>query len=463
MNHSTRFNQGCELIFGGDGVTREEIRHMKILLSRFPSTDLIAELPLEVVVLVALYLPPADFARCLCVSKAWRERLLSDAARAAYAKRRWPALVNGVVNRCNFLGTLERIGWAANPGNPGNLAARTDHIPWASITDHLGTKEYSCDPIFYDDPDNLPDAYKRYDGTNRDNEDTVLHGFGKVAWRLCGCIVVIDDLPSKTRKVVTPPSGMMHGVLKLQALGSRLLIGAIDRLLIVWDHVINRAYEKMLPCRALQYATQGDRVAAVLYGGDVVIWSPGHAAFQLNKPLLTLEPGFSHARAAKWEAYLKVFFDHRNDKALFLASGYCVHIGVNNVACIKVYEFSAAGPGASWSYHGEYADWCDEPRIVMFEYECDRSAIFFGVQYSSGETDHLGVFDKLERRFVDPEPYEEPTDLKKEYVLLHRVTDFYKSICRNVDASDLDFRLKFSEPDYYTVERGMHAAPTLNS
>ncbi|TGJ82180.1 hypothetical protein E0Z10_g6583 [Xylaria hypoxylon] len=463
MSYSTRFTRVHELIFGSDGLTQEEIRHLKILLSSV-GTDLIGELPLEITVLVALYLPLEDFARCLRVSKVWRERLLSNPVMAAYAGHRWPALVNGAVNRCDFQGTLSKLGSVTKFNyhirDPFDVLDY-EFIEWAA------TAEHQFDLIF---PDNPPDAYTQYEPSVNDDHSDAIFGFGKAAQRLCGCVVVVDDLRSRTRKVFTPPSGTMHGVLKLQEIGSRLLIGAIDRLLIAWDHVNNQAYEKLLPCRSLHYATQDNRVAVVLYGGDIVIWTPGNAALHINKPLLTLEPSLDHSKSTTWEACLNVFFDRRNDKTFFLASGYFFNVGSRRMVRVTVHEFSVACHIASWSYDEEdlwedrYNEHVPEPRIVMLEYEFDYSSIFFGRRHEYENIWPFAKFDKLERRFVIYETdlldshYSERSFINEDCAFIAVITSFFDKFERRTHGMikkgiDLDFLVDFIYNNCYRAVR----------
>ncbi|KAI0911385.1 hypothetical protein F4823DRAFT_310092 [Ustulina deusta] len=454
MSHSSRFAQLRQVIFGHDGPTREEVRYLKILLSD-TQTDLIGDLPLELVVLVALELRLSDFARCLCVSKIWRKRFLSSPVISAYAKHRWPALIGGVVNRCNFLGTLSKLGWA-NYSLRHPVKHNPEFVPWD------GTAHYQLDPIFHNQSDNLPDAYTRYRTDPAARSFAAIYASGKVAWHPCGCVVVIDDLTLKMRKVFTPPSGVMHGLgLKLQALGSRLVIGSIDRLLIAWDHINNQAYEKSLPCRILRCTTQDDRVAIVLYGGGVAIWTPGHAVLQLDISPLTLEPSIGPSEAKTWEACLDVLFDPRDSKILYLVSGFCNHIDSSNMVRVTVHEFSVAGHAvASWSseYYDhaiEYGDIEDaaEPRIVVTEYAFERNCIFFWRRTKRVRNTLVASFDKLERKFLRDADYLFPPALQS----------FNRYYPQTHGGVDLDFGVDFFSTGYEVVRSMLLGKPSPDS
>ncbi|KAI0442838.1 hypothetical protein F4803DRAFT_345121 [Xylaria telfairii] len=404
MSRSPRFSELRQLLFEGDGLTLEEARYLKFLLSDV-RTDLIGELPLEIVTLIALELQLDEFARCLRVSKAWRRRFLSDSVTQAYGRFRWPAMIDGAMNRPAFLETLLKLIWVSyNYRKPTNGVL----VPWDSKA------QFTLDPVFHNEPSSLPNIYRLYP-SQLFVPDTIrgicsLYACGKVAWCLDECVIVVDDLRSKMRKVLTPPSGAMHGFpLILRSLGSRLLIASIDRLLIIWDHVDNQAYEKSLPSRICQCHTNNNRVAIVLRGGDVVIWSPGHAATQLDTSSLNV----GLPQAGIRPAYSCAFFDPSNSKTLYLASGYFFHNGSTSMIRYIVHEFSEAIHIASWSsdclaptMHVEdssqsyLTESMDELSIAIAEYELDHSCIVFGWQLG-GRCDICAVvFDRIKRKFI---------------------------------------------------------------
>ncbi|KAI0970907.1 hypothetical protein F4678DRAFT_435052 [Xylaria arbuscula] len=393
MSSSTRFAQLRQLVLD-QSLTPEEIRYLKFLL---PDThpDPIIGLPVEIVVLVVLQLQLDEFACCLRVSKGWRERFLSHAVMAAYAKRRWPALIKGTVNQSNFLSTLRKLGWADYTCN--SQPPEPERVRWDK------SAHYQLDPIFHDQSTNVPGAYRQYSSPGDAGRDPhSLYSSGKLAWHLCSCVVVLDSLVSKTRKVLTPPSGTMYGsALQLQALGSRLAIASIDRLLIAWDHVNNEAYEKSLPSRILRCRTQDDRVAILLHGGDVLIWILGHSLLQLD---VSLDSGRLIS-----EARLDTFFDARDSNILYLASAILDDMDGQYIIRVTVQEFSVKGhPLASWSHehlspwqYKSFYHWSDPiavaQRVSMVEYEFDHSYIFI----SGGWSLFVTVFDKIERTFHD--------------------------------------------------------------
>ncbi|KAI0457159.1 hypothetical protein F5B21DRAFT_464596 [Xylaria acuta] len=464
MSHSPRFAEFRQLLFGGDGLTPEEARYLKLLLSDI-HTDLIGELPLEIVTLVALELQLDDFVCCLRVSKLWRQRFLSDSVTSAYARHRWPAMIDGVVNRSRFLETLLELTCVLYNYRK---SVATEHVLFDSRA------HYTLDPVFHNQSDNLPNVYMRYFTDARSQSGcSAFYTSGKVASHLCGCVIVIDDLRSKTRKIFTPPSGAMHGsALKLQSLGSRLVIGTIDRLLIAWDHVNNQAYEKSLPCRMLRCATQNNRVAIVLYGGEVVIWTLSHAVIQVDTSRLILGLGINPSEAKTWEACLNVFFDPRNSKKLYLASGYLFRVGSKSMIRVTVHEFLEAVHVASWS--SDYQDptvyrdgvqsspdeHTPEPRIVTSEYEADHSCILFSRRFFMKADVRLTAFDKIKRKFVDI------VDCQQNYLCYEAVEDRYQRPRDEVrhgstaERTDLDFKVVFTRQGYEVTRLKMPSTYT---
>ncbi|KAI1427513.1 hypothetical protein F5Y12DRAFT_736992 [Xylaria sp. FL1777] len=453
-SHGPRFAQLRQLIYGHDRLSREEIRYLKHLISN--STDLIGELPLEIVVLVALELEAEEFLNCLHVSKVWRERFLSDPIRAAYAKSHWPALIDVAVNRSSFLRALSKIArqQCVNGPRPYKFVAwdkKAHSVELSSRCDRI-----QLDPIFHNLSSNVPDAYTQYDMDEMDGMDepyrkipTALYSSGKVAWHLCSCVIVIDDLTLKTRKILTPPSGIMYGsLLKLQALGSRLVVGSIDRLLIAWDHVNNQAYEKLLPSRILRCTTQDDRVAIILHGGDIVIWTLGREVLQLDISPLALEAPLDSPQAETWATSLYVFFDARDRNILYLVSGFYFR-GVNSTDMVRVtvHEFTVTGHVASWSseFRDRTAQWaCEvEPCIVISEYEAERSCIIFRRHGMPCPDMYLITFDKLKRKFVEQGPQSSgPHSLRRRLGLMVK------------GGVDVDFLVSFGFQGYEVIDWG---------
>ncbi|KAI0508298.1 hypothetical protein F5B22DRAFT_425358 [Xylaria bambusicola] len=402
MKHNPRYAFIRQFVSGHGALTREEIRYLRLLLPSY-HPDFVVELPLEIVILIALQLTRRDFARCLSVSKAWRERFLSDPVMAAYTIRRWPAFIDGAMNQTRFLQILSRLDhkliWASIMGN---IAPETELVTWDV------TAGYQLDSRFHHPLDNPPTPYTQFRMGEDHQALTALYCSGKVACHLCGCIVVIDDLKSKTRKVLAPPSGIIHGLsMKLQALGSKLVVASMDRTIIAWDHVENKAYEKSLPCQSLKCATCDDRVAIILYGGNVVLWTPGHAIVQLDVSPVIHEPSIPLSKVKPRETLQGVFFNVHDKRTLYLASASVFGDELNARLHVTVQEFSSASHIGTYS--SELADYegpgaWNQPTLELLEYEFDLSFIIFGGRCMTRGPFVYTLFDKIERKFTTFDP-----------------------------------------------------------
>ncbi|KAI0205671.1 hypothetical protein F4808DRAFT_409844 [Astrocystis sublimbata] len=439
MSHGPRFSEIRNLVSGCDGLTLEESRYLKFLLVDF-HTDLIAELPLEIVTMIALDLRPKDFAHCLKVSKTWRERFLSAAVMLAYARQRWPAMITSSVTRPDFLYSLFRLGFVYS-----NYHLRLD----------FSNSDYPLDPVFINRFGQPPAFYKYIPwGRGFTTYSMGLYAYGKVALHPYTGIITVDDLRVKTRKVMAAPSAPTGSLppweLRLLSLGSKLVIASQNKQLVAWDHVENEVYEKPLHCRVHRVATHDMTVAAVLCGGDVVLWTPGHAAIQLDMSRLTKELGLDSSQAKDWEWNRHVFFDHRNSKTLYLASSYDVYADDNSsngaiAVRATVHKFSEGIYISSWNFDHEYfkssrpSD-CKSRNILISEYELEFSCIFFSQSTPSNPPEHFVAFDKIQQKFFSV------TDLQQSNAFARAFA--WSGRNETKQTLDLDFQVSFFGCDY---------------
>jgi hypothetical protein len=211
-------------------LTRDEARYLRLLLSNM-RTDLIGELPVELVSMIALHLGIRDFARCLCVCTAWKEIFLSEAVLMPFARHRWPALITNTTTAADARGFLSKLGYAIHSHG---WWTRCDPYPGlAPFVRWDRDADIELDRTVHSDTDDVPLAYSELViNQNSRMFPEARYAFGKVAYHPCGYLVVVDHIQSMTRKVFEVPDGMVHGpALELQALGSRLVVATIDRLL----------------------------------------------------------------------------------------------------------------------------------------------------------------------------------------------------------------------------------------
>ncbi|GAP85585.1 putative cyclin-like F-box [Rosellinia necatrix] len=456
MSDNARLAELRRFIFIESGRTLEEFRYVKVLLSNI-HTDLIGDLPLELVVSIAVELEPEEFASCLYVSKAWRRRFLSDPVITAYARDFWPAIIDGPVDRATFLTILAKDVWAFYT-HPPMMLPRPDQVTWDN------TAGYRFDPAFHNPTDEIIQIYNEFSGPLIVNgASSPLYSSGKVAWRPLSWIVAVDDLREQTRKLFTPPSGLTHGnELVLRALGSKLVVGTINRLLIAWDHTDNRASEKLLLCPSVECTTDDDRVAVILQSGDVVIWTPGYAALQLDLNALPVTPKefIGTDRAAAWKPRQRVFLGPRDRNTLFLASSHPFCTGSIYRILLAVHEFSGRNYVTSsylttHAHHVFFEDRRDRrdednPVILATSYESDHSCIFFGHPHDEdvGTATPFGVFDKIKGKFITPD--------KRKWRYWDKQTRL-KYICKSTKwgGADLDFEVSFRSNGYEVVRSGL--------
>ncbi|KAI8623556.1 hypothetical protein F5Y19DRAFT_458271 [Xylariaceae sp. FL1651] len=411
MTRDAQFAQLREVV-SGDLTTRAEVRYLKILLSRF-NTDLIGELPTEIVTLIALCLEPRHIALCLRVSRTWRYKFLSDAVTTTYAKYCWPNLIVSPITQYIFLANLSRVGWAFrnfDESQAEGCVGPIERVRWD------GDTHFKLDPEYHGHANEIPDIHTLvYGATNNTIKPTAIYSHGKVAWHGHHHFIVVDNLRAKTRKIFAAPSGIMPGIfLRLEALGSKLVIGTVERLLIAWDHINNQVLEKKLPCTALRCSTQDDKVGVVLYNGNIVVWTWGGIMTEIHTSPLVLGLSLQPPEARMWADCLNVVFDPRNSETIYLASGYLSHRQSHRKVKLAVYQFISANYVDSWGF--EFLDPVHgipthkQLPIYILDYEAERGCIAFCRLWngwlSAGPYFKCFVFfDKHKREFVSDSSY----------------------------------------------------------
>jgi hypothetical protein len=194
---------------------------LKILVSASTKkTDIVAELPVEIVNHIIKFLGITDFASCLVVSKPWREKLLSHHVVQDLARIHFPSLQcsndSDHVSRKSLLEALAKTDRRLS----NNFQAVMARPFYLEMEEFFTTEDRYRMPNFDLGQENRPG-------------DEALYDCGRIAWRPReGTSLVVDCLRTQTRKIFFVPSGAMAGRrVRLQALGDRLLVGTIDRLL----------------------------------------------------------------------------------------------------------------------------------------------------------------------------------------------------------------------------------------
>ncbi|KAI2632274.1 hypothetical protein GGR54DRAFT_27297 [Hypoxylon sp. NC1633] len=316
-----------------------ECRYMKILLPRDLTINIIGGLPIELVRQIAELLSLRDFFVCLTVSRRWRDKLLStpvigDMLRK-FAPSSWQLLGDNRISLDESLQALSKRGRARWGHKYSNLEKP---FSWEDES------YFKLDPTYHD----IAAGYAKFgrDGGPQDEDDdlidpmymTPIYSNGKIAWLAQRHFVVVDNLWTQTRKVYTVSRGPLLGpVLRILALGDRLLVGCLDRILVAWDHITNIYQEKKLPGFIKHAETEGSRVAIILFSGDVFLWDFGGTLTTLPTAPLMNYHGFDKDTLKCWISNLRVIFHPVCTRTLFLASAYNSEKG--NVFKQVVYEF----------------------------------------------------------------------------------------------------------------------------
>ncbi|KAI0130773.1 hypothetical protein F4814DRAFT_142587 [Daldinia grandis] len=432
------------LLLSDGSLTNQECRYMKILLSTI-NVDAIKEFPVEIVAQIAQHLDLHEFVRCLAVSKYWRGKFLSLAIISDTIRRYCPSLEfsrnSEGVNKClNTLHRMGRLRWQS-----GQAYLRKEFF-WEHES------YFKLDPIYHSNHDTTSAVYSQFghypDDPKPDGQayQSALYSRGKIAWRSKPRIVVVDNLWLRTRKIFTMPTGALVGVsLQIIALGNRLVVGTMSRILVAWDHTTNEFLEKKLPGPVRYATTEGLRVAVVLFSGDAFLWEFGGRVSMIATAPLKQHQRLYGESLRSWESNLRIFF-HPTCKSTLLLASACTQSGSKHPEAILrrvVYEFKDMNHTKTFEFefparvhnHANHIDSkVDIQKVLPYRRDiigfCERhyrplSNFAMPYQYEA-----FIEFDIYERRFIART--EETFDLK-EFGWRAPLED-----------ADLDFEIRFS-------------------
>ncbi|KAI1364519.1 hypothetical protein F5Y08DRAFT_353564 [Xylaria arbuscula] len=228
---------------------------------------------------------------------------------------------------------------------------------------------------------------------------------GKVAWHQPGSgYIIVDNLRLRTRKVLSLPTETettSESPLRLLALGSRLVVASVGRVIIAWDHIDNQTHQQLqlLPSEPFKCATHKNNVAINFQGGAVIIWSPGQPAVHILSQ--TPHPRVFSMNPLVGKSYQGVFFNTHEEKTFYVISVDFVGKDDDLMVHITADEYSGTSYKATYKFerpapHNLVTPINDRNMegLGVFEYDFD----FCQVRFCSAE--HNIVFDKLERQFA---------------------------------------------------------------
>ncbi|OTA91744.1 hypothetical protein M434DRAFT_32496 [Hypoxylon sp. CO27-5] len=347
-------------------LTSEERRYMKILLSQNP-TNTVCDFPIELVRQIAELLDLHHFAACLAVSRRWRDKFLSAPVIDAILDKfcSWPKQVASPIqiDSDERLRALHQIG-----------RARWQCFQSSLEKDFCWTHEsyFKLDPDYHGNHEDTSSIYARFSHHDHDAELFMVHFWnriycgGKIAWLVKPHVVVVDNLWSRTRKILDMPNGPLIGPrLHLLAFGNRLVVCTIDRLLVVWDHVTNTRLEKKLPGSIKHASTEGARVALILFTDDVLLWDfGGKLSTLMTAPLMTDNEFFKLGIPE-----LQTIFHTGCSRTLFLASCYPYCVNSKVVFKHRIHEFKDSNHVGTFEF--EFTP-SHEERITAPTFEIQR-------------------------------------------------------------------------------------------
>lgn len=331
VDHKARLLQ-LRRVVTDPSLTSEERRYMKILLSQ-PLTDIVCDLPIELIRQIAELLDLHHFAACLAVSRRWRDKFLSapviDAILDKFCSSLGRVASPIQINSDERLRALHKIGRARRKCFQSSLKKE---FCWES------EPYFKLDPDYHGNYEDTSSIYAQFDRHSHNPEllwvsclSSKYYG-GKIAWHAKPHVVIVDNLWSRTRKIFNVPNGpLIAPELQLLAFGSRLVVCAIDRLLVAWDHVTNVRLEKKLPGSVKHASTEGAKVALILFTGEVLLWDFGGKLSTLTTVALT------NYRSS--DSDLCAIFRPGYSRTLFLASCYSYHVNSEVVFKHTIHEF----------------------------------------------------------------------------------------------------------------------------
>lgn len=262
-----------------------EIRLLKELLSTVElKKDVLPNLPVELVLLIAEFLDERDISSCLAVSSGWNRTFMGDRVVFSLADRLFPQLTwknTQSENQDENSRTTLRLQF---------LKALRDRV-------HLMERAVAEAPRQFD-KNYLWDAetdfklcgqdYAEYPQPNLPINQKALYAYGRVAWQRETHTLVIDNLHDRSRKILSFPGGRLLGPeMKLTALGDRLVVATMDRHLLAWEIETGKFERKTLPSIGARCNTFGKRVTTIT-DKEIYHWSFGGPLLAMSLPDLDL-------------------------------------------------------------------------------------------------------------------------------------------------------------------------------
>ncbi|OTB04248.1 hypothetical protein M426DRAFT_11871 [Hypoxylon sp. CI-4A] len=322
-----------QLVHGGS-LADEELRYLKFLLAD-SHIDIIAKLPIELLLKIAEYLDLHHFVNCLAVSRQWRNKFLSPSIIGAITRDFHPSLTGlpqgYQVNPDACLNTVHKLGRAR-----WRCFQSTFRTPFALEDETY----FKLDPVLH----GHHDAYAELASVDRGRSpcvDALQYANGIVAWLTRPWVLVLDNLWTRSRKLFKLPSSPGSISSSIAALGDKLVVCSIDRRLTAWDYTTNDRQEKKLPTAVLHAETKGNKIAVVLLNGDLLLWEFKGAMLTLVTDSLKEIYHVDDETRSSLKYIFRFFFHPTCDETLYLAFNYNIRLAESKQFVMKrvVFEF----------------------------------------------------------------------------------------------------------------------------
>lgn len=293
----------------GPHLSINELRLIKDLLSSVTlHKDIVPNLPVELVILVTNHLGEEDIPVCLGVSRRWRATFMNERVLFYLADRWFPHLTWDIqASSLQDEASRAQLGldFLHSLRKRLRLTRRLDPLLRPKIENHY----------LWDTELNFRlegQAYSQFPAPNLPVTSHALYAHGRVAWQRETHTLVVDNLASRIRKILTFPGGKLLGPeMDVVALGDKLAVAYMDRHLLAWD-IESTQFERItLPAVPWRCTTAGHQVTVTI-GKEIYIWTFGARLLSLDFQGLDSPPMIPYHR------YAQAFIHPRREEVVFV-------------------------------------------------------------------------------------------------------------------------------------------------
>ncbi|KAB5585775.1 hypothetical protein GE09DRAFT_37798 [Coniochaeta sp. 2T2.1] len=338
-------------------LTHQEVRDLATLLSRADfRTDIVSRLPPELRINVAGHFGEVDVLCLLNVSKQWRAMWLQrdllsivseqcryldwslfDGVDFGHSPEQWTTRQYELIRlrRCRFLGRFSSAIVVRHDVGDGHAWLNTG-LDLAGVFPVPSSGKSEAAPLF--SRTEAPSIQHKPIGGS-------LYEDGRLVWVTDtlpspdNILVVVEDLRSRTKRIYRNPSVIQYGPgFELKAIGDKLLVAGVARVMFIWHLESNEFLQISLPQQPKCCATNGEQVAFLRPDG-LLIWTWGS---QLNSVDFGGVVESNQRVAESWPTIsptntMGIFFDPFEEGTLYLA------VCFTDIRLVVVHRFTPEG------------------------------------------------------------------------------------------------------------------------